>query len=232
MAKKKHDDVVLEKCPTGIKGLDEITKGGLPKGRPTLICGSAGCGKTLFSMEFLMRGAMDYKEPGVFMTFEETPDDLAKNFMSLGFDLKDMVSQGLIATDHVYVERSEIEGRVITTWKKGSSSAWAAPLIPSEQKRVVLDTIEALFSGLSNAAIIIRAELEKAFSLVERTRRNRYRYGGKRRQDPDALRTRRIRRRLRDPPLTSALSSKFPPVACVLSLPRLISRRRRVSFPD
>ena len=91
MVKAKHGGNVLEKCPTGIKGLDEITKGGLPKGRPTLICGSAGCGKTLFAMEFLMRGAMDYGEPGVFMTFEETPEDLAKNFISLGFDLHGMI---------------------------------------------------------------------------------------------------------------------------------------------
>src|SRR3972149_10508774 len=98
MVKAKHDVGVLEKCPTGIKGLDEITKGGLPRGRPTLICGSAGSGKTLFAMEFLMRGAMDYEEPGVFMTFEETPKDLAKNFISLGFDLPDMMSRGLIAT--------------------------------------------------------------------------------------------------------------------------------------
>ena len=101
MAKAKQQVEVLEKCPTGIKGLDAITKGGLPRGRPTLICGGAGSGKTLFAMEFLMRGAMDYGEPGVFMTFEETPEDLAKNFISLGFDLPDMMSRGLIATDHV-----------------------------------------------------------------------------------------------------------------------------------
>ena len=80
MAKAKHDVEVLEKCPTGIRGLDEITKGGLPKGRPTLICGSAGCGKTLFAMEFLMRGARDYGEPGVFMAFEETPEMVAGEY--------------------------------------------------------------------------------------------------------------------------------------------------------
>src|SRR4030067_875391 len=88
MVKAKHDVAVLEKCPTGIRGLDEIAKGGLPRGRPTLICGGAGSGKTLFAMEFLMRGAMDYGEPGVFMTFEETPADLAKNFISLGFQCR------------------------------------------------------------------------------------------------------------------------------------------------
>jgi circadian clock protein KaiC len=161
MVKAKHDVDVLEKCPTGIKGLDEITKGGLPRGRPTLICGSAGCGKTLFAMEFLMRGAMDYGEPGVFMTFEETPQDLAKNFISLGFDLPDMISRGLIATDHVHIERSEVaetgeydlEGLFI---RLGSA------IDAIGAKRVVLDTIEALFSGLSNT-VILRAELCRLF---------------------------------------------------------------------
>jgi circadian clock protein KaiC len=161
MVKKKHDAVILEKCPTGIKGLDEITKGGLPKGRPTLICGSAGCGKTLFAMEFLMRGAMDYGEPGVFMTFEETPEDLAKNFISLGFDLSDMMSRGLIATDHVYIERSEIEetGQYDL---EGLFIRLGSAIDSIGAKRVVLDTIEALFSGLSNASII-RAELRRLF---------------------------------------------------------------------
>ena len=166
MAKKKHDVVVLEKCPTGITGLDEITKGGLPKGRPTLICGSAGSGKTLFAMEFLVRGALDYKEPGVFMTFEETPEDLAKNFISLGFDINDMVSRGLIATDHIYIDRSEVqetgeydlEGLFIRL-------GYAIDSIGA--KRVVLDTIESLFSGLSNIAIL-RAELRRLFNWLKK----------------------------------------------------------------
>ncbi len=161
MVKAKHDVAVLEKCPTGIKGLDEITKGGLPRGRPTLICGSAGCGKTLFAMEFLIRGAMDYGEPGVFITFEETPEDLAKNFISLGFSLPDMMARGLIAMDHVYIDRSvvaetgeyDLEGLFIRLGNAIDSIG---------AKRVVLDTIEALFSGLSNAAIL-RAELRRLF---------------------------------------------------------------------
>ena len=161
MFKKKRDADVLEKCPTGIKGLDEITKGGLPKGRPTLICGSAGCGKTLFAMEFIVRGALDYGEPGVFMTFEETPEDLVKNFTSLGFDLPRMISRGLIATDHVYIDRNEImetgeydlEGLFIRLGHAIDSIG---------AKRVVLDTIESLFSGLSNTAIL-RAELRRLF---------------------------------------------------------------------
>src|SRR3989339_827797 len=161
MGKAKHNFDVLEKCPTGIKGLDEITKGGLPRGRPTLICGSAGCGKTLFSMEFLMRGAMNYGEPGVFMSFEETPEDLAKNFSSLGFDLSDMISRGLIATDHVKIERSELE-ETGEYDLEGLFIRLGSAIDAIGAKRVVLDTIEALFSGLSNTAIL-RAELRRLF---------------------------------------------------------------------
>src|ERR1051325_7144722 len=99
---------LLPKCPTGIAGLDEITKGGLPKGRPTLICGSAGCGKTLFGIEFLVRGATQFNEPGVFMTFEENEIDLTKNVSSFGHNLPQLVAQKKIILDHVRVERSEI----------------------------------------------------------------------------------------------------------------------------
>ena len=161
MAKKKRDVEVLEKCPTGIRGLDEITKGGLPRGRPTLICGCAGSGKTLFAMEFLMRGAMEYGEPGVFMTFEETPDDLAKNFISLGFDLHDMESRGLIATDHVVITRSEIE-ETGEYDLEGLFIRLGSAIDSIGAKRVVLDTIEALFSELPNATIL-RAELRRLF---------------------------------------------------------------------
>ena len=164
--KKKHDSVYLEKSPTGIKGLDEITKGGLPKGRPTLVCGSAGCGKTLFAMEFLIRGALDYGDPGVFMTFEETPADLTKNFSSLGFDINDMLSRGLIAMDHVYIERSEIE-ETGEYDLEGLFVRLGSAIDSVGAKRVVLDTIEALFSGLSNAAII-RAELRRLFHWLKK----------------------------------------------------------------
>src|SRR5438270_7284189 len=98
----------LPKTLSGIEGLDQITAGGLPRGRPTLVCGSAGCGKTLFSMEFLVRGATQFNEPGVFMAFEETEEDLTKNVSSLGFDLKDLVARKKIALDFVRIERSEI----------------------------------------------------------------------------------------------------------------------------
>lgn len=161
MGKKKHAVEVLEKCPTGIRGLDEITKGGLPKGRPTLICGCAGSGKTLLAMEFLMRGAMEFGEPGVFMTFEETPDDLAKNFISLGFDLHDMESRDLIATDHVVITRSEIE-ETGEYDLEGLFIRLGSAIDSIGAKRVVLDTIEALFSELPNATIL-RAELRRLF---------------------------------------------------------------------
>src|SRR3954466_341654 len=99
----------LSKALTGIDGLDEITGGGLPTGRPTLVCGAAGCGKTLFSIEFIVRGATEFGEPGVFVAFEEKADELTTNVASLGFDLKKLQKDGLVKIDHIHVERSEIE---------------------------------------------------------------------------------------------------------------------------
>src|SRR5688572_13740918 len=99
----------LEKAATGIAGFDEITGGGLPKGRPSLLCGGAGCGKTLFGLHFLVRGALEFAEPGVFIAFEEREQDLVQNVASLGFDLNDLVERKLIALDHIHVERMEIE---------------------------------------------------------------------------------------------------------------------------
>ena len=151
----------LAKCPTGIDGLDEITGGGLPKGRPTLICGSAGCGKTLMAMEFLVRGAVQYDEPGVFMSFEETGEELAANVASLGFDLNDLRERNKIAVDYVHVERSEIE----ETGEYDLEALFIRlgyAIRTVGAKRVVLDTLEALFGGLSNDAIL-RAELRRLF---------------------------------------------------------------------
>ena len=99
----------LPKTPTGITGLDEITGGGLPTGRPSLICGAAGCGKTLLSLEFIVRGALEFDEPGVFMAFEERPDELTMNVASLGFDLPKLQKDKLVKIDHVHIDRSEIE---------------------------------------------------------------------------------------------------------------------------
>src|SRR5436190_22599850 len=99
----------LPKTPTGISGLDEITEGGFPKGRSTLVCGSAGCGKTLFGIQFLAEGIMKYKEPGVFMSFEESKADLAQNVKSLGIDLEKLIAEKKLRVDFVHIERSEIE---------------------------------------------------------------------------------------------------------------------------
>ncbi len=155
----------LPKCPTGIDGLDEITRGGLPQGRPTLVCGSAGCGKTLLAMEFLARGATEYNEPGVFLAFEETAEDLAQNAASLGFDLEELVAQGKLALDHVHVERSEIE-ETGEYDLEGLFIRLGFAIDSIGAKRVVLDTIEALFSGLSNEAIL-RAELRRLFGWLK-----------------------------------------------------------------
>lgn len=152
---------VLEKAPTGIEGFDEITNGGLPKGRPTLVCGSAGCGKTLFSMEFLVRGATEFGEPGVFVAFEESEDDLATNVASLGFDLDDLRARNLIRLDQIIVERAEIE-ETGEYDLEGLFIRLGYAIDSIGAKRVVLDTIETLFSGLSNAAIL-RNELQRLF---------------------------------------------------------------------
>ena len=151
----------LQKERTGIPGFDEITRGGLPAGRPTLVCGSAGAGKTLFAMEFLVRGANMFDEPGVFMSFEESDEELATNVASLGFDLNQLIADKKLILEYVFIERSEIE-------ETGEYDLEALFLrlgyaIDSiGAKRVVLDTLEALFSALPNEAIV-RAELRRLF---------------------------------------------------------------------
>ena len=151
----------IAKAPTGIPGLDEITGGGLPAGRPTLICGSAGCGKTLMSMEFLVRGALEYGEPGVFMSFEERAEDLAENVRSLGFDLDEMVAQDKLAVDYVHIERSEIE-ETGSYDLEGLFIRLGFAIDSIGAKRVVLDTLEVLFGGLENEGLL-RAELRRLF---------------------------------------------------------------------
>jgi circadian clock protein KaiC len=151
----------LPKSPTGIQGLDEITGGGLPKGRPTLICGSSGCGKTLLAMEFLVRGATQFNEPGVFMAFEETAKDLVQNVASLGFDLKDLIARKKIVLDFIYIERGEIE-ETGEYDLEGLFIRLGQAIASIGAKRVVLDTIESLFSGLPNP-LILRAELRRLF---------------------------------------------------------------------
>ncbi len=151
----------LIKSLTGIQGFDEITGGGLPTGRPTLVCGGAGCGKTLFGMEFLVRGTTQFNEPGVFMSFEETNEELTKNVASLGFDLEDLVKHKKIALDHVHIERSEIE-ETGEYDLEGLFIRLGYAIDSIGAKRVVLDTIESLFAGLPNQ-LILRAELRRLF---------------------------------------------------------------------
>jgi len=151
----------LPKCPTGVAGLDEITGGGLPAGRPTLVCGSAGSGKTMLAMEFLVRGATQYGEPGVFMMFEENAAELAANVRSLGFDLDKLTAKKQLVLDHVHVERSEIE-ETGEYDLEGLFIRLGHAVKSIGAKRVVLDTVEALFAGLPNHAIL-RAELRRLF---------------------------------------------------------------------
>ena len=151
----------LPKTPTGITGLDEITGGGIPQGRPTLVCGEAGCGKTLMSIEFIVRGATEFNEPGVFMAFEEKADELAMNVASLGFDLDKLQAEKKIRIDHVHIDRSEIE-ETGEYDLEGLFIRLNYAIDSIGAKRVVLDTLENLFSGLSNQ-VLLRAELRRLF---------------------------------------------------------------------
>jgi circadian clock protein KaiC len=150
---------VLPKTPTGVIGLDDVTGGGLPRGRPTLICGPAGCGKTLLAMEFLVRGITAFGEPGVFVAFEESAEDLVANVASLGFDLAALQADGLLVIDHVDTIGTEPEDT--GDWDlDGLFLRLGAAIDAVGAKRVVLDTIEALFGGFSNTAVL-RSELHR-----------------------------------------------------------------------
>ncbi|MDB5119432.1 MAG: kaiC [Sphingobacteriales bacterium] len=151
----------FSKTPTGITGLDEITGGGLPTGRPTLICGQAGCGKTLMSIEFIVNGATLYNEPGVFMAFEERAEELALNVSSLGFDLASLQKENKIKIDHVHIQRTEIE-ETGEYDLEGLFIRLGHAIDSIGAKRVVLDTIENLFSSLINESIL-RSEIRRLF---------------------------------------------------------------------
>jgi len=153
--------VQLPKCPTGIQGLDEITGGGLPCGRPTLVCGGAGCGKTLLAVEFLVRGAVQFGEPGVLIAFEETEAELKANVASLGFDLAGLVRRKKILLDHVHIDPGEIQESGDYDLE-GLFVRLGHAIDSIGARRVVLDTLEALFAGLRNEAIL-RAELRRLF---------------------------------------------------------------------
>jgi circadian clock protein KaiC len=151
----------IRKCPTGIQGLDEITEGGLPRGRTSLVCGGAGCGKTLLAIEFISHGILEYGEPGVFVSFEEPIAELAENVASLGIDLPGMSRRKLLAMDEVRVERSEIE-ETGEYDLEGLFVRLGSLIDQVKAKRVALDTIDSLFAGLPNQAIL-RSELRRMF---------------------------------------------------------------------
>lgn len=164
-SRQTADPIALEKCPSGITGFDDVTSGGLPRGRTALVCGSAGCGKTLFGMQFLVRGATDYGEPGVFLAFEETEDDLKKNVASLGFDLADLERRKLLSVDHIHIDRSEIQESGEYDLE-GLFLRLELAIDSVGAKRVVVDTLETLFGGLDNVAIL-RSELRRLFTWLK-----------------------------------------------------------------
>ncbi len=155
----------LAKTPTGIPGFDDVTLGGLPTGRPTLICGGAGSGKTIFGLTFLVKGITEFNEPGVMVSFEERGKDMAENVLSLGYDLSELVAQNKLFVDYVRIERSEIE----ETGEYDLEALFIRLKYAIEKvgaKRIVLDTVESLFSGLSNTSIL-RAELRRLFGWLK-----------------------------------------------------------------
>ncbi|HEX5316171.1 MAG TPA: circadian clock protein KaiC, partial [Candidatus Kapabacteria bacterium] len=155
----------IPKVSTGVDGLDEVTVGGFPKGRPILICGSAGCGKTLFGIQFLVKGIVENDEPGVFVSFEETAADLTSNVASLGFDLGKLTAEGKLRIDHVRVERSEIE-ETGEYDLEGLFIRLNYAIDAIGAKRVVLDTIESLFSGMQNEGLL-RSEIRRLFKWLK-----------------------------------------------------------------
>lgn len=157
----------LQKCLTGIKGFDEVTEGGLPRNRTTLVSGTAGAGKTLFGIDFLINGAADYEEPGVFMSFEQTADELYLDVASLNLDLRGFVEQRKIILEHVLLERPEIQESnfhlegVLVRLEHAIDSIGA--------KRVVMDSIESLFAGFTNAGLL-RLEIKRLFRWLKEKR--------------------------------------------------------------
>ena len=152
--------IKLLKCPTGIKGFDEITEGGLPKNRTTLVSGNAGSGKTLFGIDFLIKGATDYNEPGILMSFEESEDDLYKDVASLNMDLQQLVSRKKIALEHVILERKDIQETDFNL--EGIFVRLEHAIGSIGAKRIVLDSLESIFAGITDLGIL-RLEIKRLF---------------------------------------------------------------------
>src|SRR5262245_9878963 len=159
---------VLAKARTGIEGFDEVTFGGLPRGRPTLVCGSAGSGKTLFGIEFLVRGAIQFDEPGVLIAFEESPDEIARNVASLGFDFNALVQSRKLAVDYIKIERNEVEQSGDYDLE-GLFLRLGLAIESVGAKRVHIDTLEVMFSALPNE-FILRSELRRLFRWLKEKR--------------------------------------------------------------
>lgn len=164
MSLTKHASIevpsAVQKSPTGIQGLDDVLSGGLPRGRPTLVCGSAGCGKTLLATEYLVRGATRFDEPGVMVTFDESPDELVVNVASLGFDLEELRRRRKLHIDHVRIDRSEVQEA--GDWDlEGLFVRLDHAVKAVGARRVVLDTPETLFQALSEPTL--RSEFKRLF---------------------------------------------------------------------
>ena len=228
--KATHGAATLPKALTGIAGLDEITEGGFPRGRPTLICGAAGSGKTMLAAEFLVHGAVDYGEPGVFMMFEENAEELAQNLRSLGVDLDKLQKQKKIAVDHVHIERNEIQetgeydleglfirlGHAIDTHRRqarGARHPRGAVLRPAQPR------------GAARRAA-------PAVPLAEGSRRDRGDHRRARRPVAHALRPGGVRGRLRDPARPPHRRPGVHAPAARREVPRHRARHQRVSVPD
>jgi KaiC/GvpD/RAD55 family RecA-like ATPase len=223
-----EDTPALEKAPTGIEGLDEVTLGGLPKGRPTLLCGSAGCGKTLIAMTFLVNGAAKYGDPGVFMSFEERSGDLAANVASLGYDLDALIADKQLVIDHVRVEPSEIEVSGEFDFEPlFVRLGYAVDQVGA--KRVVLDTIEALFSGFKDQAVL-RAEVRRLFGWLKDRGVTAVITGE--RGEGQLTRHRGIRIRLRDPAGQPRPQRGQHPSPSGRQVSRLVARGQRIPLPD
>ena len=158
---RAHELRPLQKAATGIQGLDEITGGGLPRGRTSIVCGGPGCGKTMLGIEFLVRGALEFDEPGVLMAFEETPEDIAQNVASLGFDIEDLAARKKLFLDYISVEPSELQ-EAGEYDLEGLFLRLRSAIQAVGAKRVMFDTLEALFTGFSNPGIL-RSEFRRLF---------------------------------------------------------------------